>query len=101
MIPQAQLGAGDEGQPMTVRYVALMQPVQAQWYDEGGRGHAEVWFIGAGGVVYQPPNSEAWAAELRPIKEGLAEQVRRLVGMDQPGKQADLPKDAVDVMGGG
>lgn len=99
VIPQAQLSTGDEGQPMTVKYVALMHPVQVQWFDETGRGHAEVWFVGAGGVVYQPPNAESWASELRAVKDGLADQVLRLLNMGQSEKPADLPKDAVDVMG--
>lgn len=99
MIPKDQLSSGEEGPPMTVRFAGPMQPIQVQWFDETGRGHAEVWFVGPGNVVYQPPNSEAWASELSPVKAELAEQVMAHLGHDRA-KTAKAPDDAVDVLGG-
>lgn len=104
MIPQAQLASGEEGPPMTVQFAGPMQPIQIRWFDEQGVGHDVVWFIGPGNVVYEPPNAESWAAELRPIKDELLSQVLSKLGLDKQepseGENTALPSDDVDIMGG-
>jgi len=99
MIPQAQRGADVDGPPMTVLVVGPMTMQQVRWFDEVGRGHDEVWFIGPGNVVYQPPNSETWASELKPVKEELVLQVLSKLGaIDDRRVKGALPADSVDVL---
>ncbi len=104
MTPASQLATGDEGPPMTVQFAGAMQPIQVRWYDEAGVGHDVVWFLGPGGVVYEPPNAEAWASELRPIKDELLGQVLSHLGLDKKTEASDggdIPSDGVDIMDAG
>ena len=100
MIPASQLATGEEGAPMTVHFAGAMQPIQVRWFDESGVGHDVVWFLGPGGVVYEPPNAEAWASELRPIKDELLGQVISHLGLDKKSEATagELPSDGVDIM---
>ncbi len=95
MIPQSQLGVDEDGPPMTVRFAGIMYPVQVQWFDDTGRGHAEVWFLGPGDVLYQPPNAESWAAELRAVRDDLSTQVLNKL---QRKANPPVPADAVEVL---
>jgi len=70
--------------------------VAVQWFDEAGREHNEVWFQ-VGQTLYQPPDSERWASELRPVKDKLAKQV--LARLSPPTVNESLPvEDEVDVL---
>ena len=86
-IPESQIrDVTSRGEPMTVSQVVPGQMVAVQWFDEAGRQHNEVWFQ-VGNVMYQPPDSERWASELRPVKDKSEDK--------------ELPvEDEVDVLAG-
>ncbi len=96
-VPESQIrDVTSRGEPMTVAQVVCGQMVAVQWFDEAGREHNEVWFQ-VGQTLYQPPDSERWASELRPVKDKLAKQV--LARLSPPTVNESLPvEDEVDVL---
>jgi len=99
-VPASQIrDVTSRGEPMTVKQVVRGQMVAVQWFDEAGRKHNEVWFQ-VGEVIYQPPDSERWASDLRPVKAKLANQV--LARLNPPLTiNGSLPvEDDVDVLAG-
>jgi len=99
-VPESQIrDVTSRGEPMTIAQVVPGQMVAVQWFDEAGREHNEVWFQ-VGGTIYQPPDSERWASELRPVKDKLAKQV--LARLNPPtSANGNLPvEDEVDVLAG-
>lgn len=96
-IPKGQLNAGlEKGPPNTISHANVVEQVALQWYDENGTAHPDVW-LRIGGQYYIPPNSEEWAAALKPVKETFILQLEAMLS-DQVDKDVAPTKDAVDIV---
>jgi len=99
MIPRNQLIDEElTGSPMSITHAVPMQMVGVQWFDERGQGHNEIWFV-AGNAVYQPPNAEEWASQLKPVKDDLRQAILSQLNLTTSKEREPLPmKDEVDVI---
>lgn len=96
-IPKGQLHAGlAKGPPNTISHVAEVKQYALQWYDENGTAHPDVW-MKIGDTWYIPPNSEAWAAEIKQVKPIFKTQLDAMIA--EYGSQDAAPmQDAVDIV---
>ena len=96
-IPKGQLNAGLEtGAPNTISHAVVVEQVALQWFDENGKAHPDVW-LRINGQYYIPPNSEEWAANLKPVKEVFIKQLEMMLANNADRNEAPT-QDAVDVV---
>ena len=81
------------GTPRTLTNAVPCEMVACEYCDDAGKKHVAV-VVKVGAKHYMPPNSEQWAAALRPVSEWLQEAIDREISS----KDAPIPsEDAVDM----
>jgi hypothetical protein len=96
-ISKSQINAGlEKGPSNTISHAFVVEQVALQWYDENGTAHPDVW-LRINGKYYIPPNSEEWAAQLKPVKDVFVHQIEIMLN-DQIDKNVAPTQDAVDIV---
>ncbi len=90
-VPRGQLRGTERGEPNRIRNLAPATLLAVEYTDGQGNIIKEFWYQ-VGDQVYQPPNAEQFAGQLKPVKEMYASQVRTRM-LSQTATTDDLPKD--------
>jgi hypothetical protein len=97
VVPQDQRREDGRGEPGKVYNAIPVETVAVRYADETGKLIREFWYK-IGDTLYQPPQSEQFAANVRTVKDGYAEQVNAILSAVF-GDNSDIPStDAVDVV---
>ena len=96
-IPMGQRRANERTEPNKILAIMPVQQYIVKFSDGAGLVHDECWYD-AGGVLYQPPNTEDFTMKLRPIKDVLVKQAR--TALTNIAKKSGMAKaaDPVDVV---
>jgi hypothetical protein len=95
--PQDQTREEGRGEPGKVYNAVPVELVAVRYADETGKLIREFWYK-IGDTLYQPPQSEQFAASVRTVKDSYANQVNVIL-KSVFGDDSDLPStDAVDVV---
>jgi hypothetical protein len=94
-IPDGQLREGEKGPAKTVSHAVKCEFVATQFFDDYGTPHREV-LIKVGNAWYKAPNSEQWAAALKPLLPWLSAGIEEKLVL----AEATAPsEDTVDIVG--
>ena len=96
-IPMGQRRPNERTEPNKILAIMPVQQYIVKFSDGSGLIHDECWYE-AGGILYQPPNSEDFTMKLRPIKDVLVKQAR--AALASMAKKLGVAKsaDPVDVV---
>jgi hypothetical protein len=95
-VPTNQRTEQEQAEPNRILDVIPAEYFAVRYSDGAGRVHKTFWIV-AGGVVYEPPNSEAWAQGLRVVNEEFSRQLLGKISKEKI--QADaIPDRGIDVL---
>jgi hypothetical protein len=94
-IPRSQtVDPDDRGTPLTVGAASLAFMAPVKYYDNSGQPHMEFVFV-VGDTVYKDPAGESWAAKLKVLNDGLAQEIVQRT----KGQMHDVIRKALQEMG--